>query len=115
MNDRDVLDRSDFYAGDDIEPILAKAKAAGYAAVRFNEGKGESDSIYVFNLRKLMREGTLLTFPALLSLIREAAPPGWDRRVEKLKPKMQKQYGKKAGERVAFAVAWKQYKKEHQK
>lgn len=56
----------------------------------------------------------MITYIELKSLI-EAAPPGWDRRVEKLKPKMQKRYGKKAGERIAFAVTWKQYKKELQK
>lgn len=43
-------------------------------------------------------------------ILREKAPPGWDRRVEKIKRKTKKTYGSKEGERIAFAIAWKQYK-----
>jgi GNAT superfamily N-acetyltransferase len=48
-----VLDKSNVYAGDDIEPHLHEAKNNGYAAVRFHEGNGEPHSIYVINHSKL--------------------------------------------------------------
>lgn len=50
-----VLDRSDVYAGDDIEPHLKEAKEKGYKAVRFHEGKGEPHSIYVFDHKALKK------------------------------------------------------------
>ncbi len=51
----DILDKRHVYAGDDIEPHLREAEKLGFKAVRFNEGKGEPDSIYVINHRKNLK------------------------------------------------------------
>jgi hypothetical protein len=53
-----VKDMSHIYAGDDIEPHLHQAKKEGYSAVRFNEGRNQPDSIYVFNHRSLKNVST---------------------------------------------------------
>ena len=50
-----VLDKSDVYAGDDIEPHLENAKKQGYKAVRFHEGSDQPHSIYVFDHSSLKR------------------------------------------------------------
>lgn len=49
----DILDKRDTYAGDDFEDLLRQAKSKGYKAVRFNEGSGEPDSVYVIDLKAL--------------------------------------------------------------
>ena len=49
IHKKHIMNKSDVYAGEDIEPHLKEAKQKGYKAVRFNEGKNQPDSIYVFD------------------------------------------------------------------
>lgn len=53
IDEKDILDKSHIYAGDDIEPHIKEAKVKGFKAVRFNEGNGEPHSIYVFDKKAL--------------------------------------------------------------
>ena len=55
IHKNDVMDKSHIYAGEDIEPHLEEAKNKGYKAVRFNEGRNEPDSIYVFDHKALKK------------------------------------------------------------
>lgn len=43
--------------------------------------------------------------------LEEKAPPGMEDFVRKIKPEMMKQYGSKRGLAIAYAVAWKKYRK----
>lgn len=57
IKESDILDHRHVYAGDDIEPHIHKALKAGKKAVRFNEGPGQPDSIYVLKEEALIHRG----------------------------------------------------------
>lgn len=57
MEMRHIYEATHIYAGDPdkVDEVVALARAAGAKAVRLNEGRGEPNSVYVFDKSGLKR------------------------------------------------------------